>query len=115
MSNSKSHKLISINDIPDPGSKGLKVDAGQSQINLFVVKKDGQISVFENSCPHTLGPLDWLPDQFLDTDNQYIMCANHGALFEINSGLCIYGPCKQQSLKALPFSIENYILYLSIN
>ena len=48
---------------------------------------------------HTLcAPLEWMPDQFLSLDGQYIQCGLHGAHFEIDSGLCIDGPCITQSL-----------------
>ncbi len=111
---SQEKKIASVDEIDDPGSKGLSIDLDDEKLGLFIVKKDSQISVYKNSCPHTFGPLDWMPDQFLDLDNQYIQCANHGALFEINSGLCIYGPCKNQSLKTLPFKIKNNHIYLLV-
>lgn len=99
--------IATVDDIADPGCKGLSVDKDGTKLNLFIVKKDANLFVYKNSCPHTQGPLDWNPDQFLDMNNQYIMCANHGALFEIKNGLCVYGPCKAQSLQALPFIIKN--------
>lgn len=106
--------IAKLDEIPDPGSKGLSIDCENVKLELFIVKKDSQIAVYENSCPHTQGPLDWTPDQFLDLDNNYIMCANHGALFEIHNGLCIYGPCKAQSLKALPFKIKDNNIVLLV-
>jgi len=106
--------LASLYDIADPGSKGISIEHHGIKNELFIVKKDAKISVYENSCPHTSGPLDWTPDQFLNIDNDYIQCANHGALFEINSGLCIYGPCKAQSLKSVPFSIKDNNIYVVI-
>ena len=111
---SQEKKIFSIDEINDPGSKGLNIDLNGESLELFIVKKNSQITVYENSCPHTQGPLDWTPDQFLDLDNNYIQCANHGALFEINNGLCIYGPCKNQSLKALPFKVRDNFVYLMI-
>ncbi len=101
-------------DIADPGSKGLSISIEGTKLELFIVKKDAVVAVYENSCPHTQGPLDWTPDQFLNMDNNYIMCANHGALFEINNGFCVYGPCKSQSLKKIDFIIKNNNIYLLI-
>lgn len=106
--------IASVDEIADPGSKGISLDHKDTKYEMFIVKKDSKIVVYENSCPHTLGPLDWTPDQFLNIDNDYIMCANHGAQFEIDSGLCIYGPCKAQSLKAMPFTIQNNNIYVLI-
>jgi len=104
--------LANVNEISDPGCKGLSIERNGTKLELFIVQKDSQISVYENSCPHTQGPLDWTPDQFLNMENEYIMCANHGALFEIDTGLCVYGPCKKQSLTAVPFSVKEDKIYL---
>ena len=105
-------KLCSYDELQDPGSKGLNITINDRELRLFIVKNNKKIFIYENSCPHTLGPLDWLPDNFLDLNKDYIMCANHGALFQINDGLCIDGPCKKQSLRALPFEIEDGFIYL---
>jgi len=107
-------KIFNYDEIQDPGSRGLIITINDTQLNLFIIKKDKQIFIYENSCPHTLGPLDWTPDSFFDEDNKYIMCANHGALFQIEDGLCVYGPCKKQSLRALPCVIKNDEIYLLI-
>ena len=106
--------LCAYDELPNPGSKGLTITIDDVPLNIFIVKKTKIIFVYENSCPHTLGPLDWTPDNFLDTDKNYIMCANHGALFQIEDGLCVYGPCKEQALCALPFTIKNGVIYLLI-
>ena len=106
--------LATLGEISDPGCKGLSIDLENEKLALFIIKKDSQIKVYKNSCPHTHGPLDWSPDQFLDLDNNHIQCANHGALFEVNSGLCIYGPCKGESLTALPFTIRDESIYLML-
>lgn len=106
--------IATVDEIADPGSKGISIDRESTNLELFVVKKDSKIVVYENSCPHTSGPLDWTPDQFLDIDNEHIMCANHGAHFEIDTGLCIYGPCKAESLKAIPFTIRDNNIYVHI-
>ena len=105
-------KLIKYDELPDPGSKGLIVKINSAEIRLFLVKNNDQIYIYKNSCPHTLGPLDWLPDSFLSEDKKYIMCANHGALFQIDDGMCVYGPCKNQKLQKLSYTINNGSIYL---
>jgi len=52
-------------------------------------------------CPHRGVPLEWQPDQFLDPSASLIQCATHGALFLIESGECVAGPCAGQFLTAL--------------
>ncbi len=68
---------------------------------LLAVRRDGRVYAYQNRCPHRGVPLEWQPDQFLDHSNSLIQCATHGALFLIESGECVAGPCAGQSLQAL--------------
>ena len=95
--------LCKVDDINEASAKGYDIDGHQ----LVAVKRDGQIYVYVNSCPHIGIALEFQPDQFLDLDQQFIQCANHGALFEIETGVCIAGPCSGQSLKPVSIQIEN--------
>ena len=72
-----------------------------ADLNLLLVRRAGQVYAYQNRCPHRGIPLEWQPDQFLDHSNSLIQCATHGALFLIESGECVAGPCSGQSLKAL--------------
>ena len=95
--------LVAEIDIPEGGSKGLE---SQGQY-LFAVKKDGQVYLYRNSCPHLGTPLEWQEDVFLDPDGALIQCATHGALFEIETGNCIAGPCQGQHLQQIPYILDN--------
>ncbi len=86
----------------DLGSKGMSVDRNGKVTEAFVIKKEGRLFAYINHCPHTGAPLDWEPDQFLNLDQSYIQCAMHGALFEIETGLCVYGPCVNRRLDSVP-------------
>jgi nitrite reductase/ring-hydroxylating ferredoxin subunit len=44
-------------------------------------------------------------DQFLDLSRTQILCANHSALFRIDDGLCVHGPCEGRSLVAIPIEV----------
>ncbi|MFC1588888.1 Rieske (2Fe-2S) protein [Pseudomonadota bacterium] len=96
--------VCSISDIPDPGSKAFQLNHNGDDLAIFVVHKDGKFHAFINRCPHTGINLEWQPDQFLDKDQAFIQCSSHGALFEIDTGHCIHGPCAGDSLT--PVQIE---------
>ena len=81
---------------------------------IFVVHKDGAFFAYYNKCPHTGATLEWQEDKFLDMDNALIQCATHDALFMIDSGECIAGPCAGDSLKALPLEIKADQIHLAI-
>ena len=89
--------LVNSHELEEGHSKGFIING----TNLFVLRHQGNLVAYLNSCPHRKVPLEWLPDQFLNSDKQFIQCATHGALFTIEQGLCISGPCHQESLTNL--------------
>ncbi|WP_415899980.1 Rieske (2Fe-2S) protein [Neptuniibacter sp. QD48_11] len=95
--------LCHIDEITEGQAKGFECEGKK----LFAVKYRGELYVYENSCPHRSIPLEWQPDQFLDYDKTFIQCATHGALFKIDSGECISGPCVEDSLTAIPFTLDD--------
>jgi len=101
-----------LEDIEDPGSKGMAVSiAGQLQ-DIFIVRRGDSVFGYLNSCPHTGGPLDWTPDRFLDLDGRYIQCAMHAALFRVENGRCIAGPCNGDRLTPVPVEVDAGVVRL---
>jgi len=94
--------LLAAGELQEGASKGLEINNRY----LFAVKKDGQIYLYWNRCPHLGTPLDWEEDKFLDSEGTLIQCATHGALFRIEDGHCLQGPCRGKNLQALAFQIE---------
>lgn len=94
--------LCRIDAIADDASRGFDI-AGTA---VFAVKKDGRIYVYRNSCPHLGITLEWNEDQFLDADGALIQCSTHGALFIIESGKCVAGPCIGKALIPIAHRIE---------
>ena len=107
-------KLCNINDIPDPGSKEFSLTIGERTVELFVIHKNSAFYAYKNSCPHTGVNLNWQQDQFLNLDNTFIQCSVHNALFEIDSGYCISGPCSGRAMEELKLTIDNDTLLLSL-
>ena len=95
--------IVDMDDIDEGTSKGLEVN----NLYMFTIKKDGQVYLYWNRCPHLGTPLEWEEDRFLDADAALIQCSTHGALFQIEDGHCLAGPCKGKYLQAVPFTIEN--------
>lgn len=95
--------LCHSNEISEGKSKGFQI----GERFVFAVKKNGQFYVYENSCPHLGIQLEWQPNEFLDDSASLIQCSTHGALFKIDNGECLSGPCAGQSLIAVDFTINN--------
>ena len=106
----ESQPLCALNAIPENGTRGFTVDTKTGPRQVFIVRQGGACHGYLNQCPHTGVPLDWAPDQFLDITGKLIQCATHGALFRIEDGYCIHGPCAGQSLHRVQIKIENNML-----
>lgn len=105
-----------LDSIPPDGCKGFASSSHPAlETTCFAVRQGQQLFVYRNRCPHLGIPLEWMPDQFLDRDGHYIQCSTHGALFRIDSGQCVAGPCQGEFLEAIPFRIEAKSLIIDEN
>ena len=98
--------LCELDDIEDGEAKSFTLDAEPNAREIFVVREDGQVFGYVNSCPHLGTPLNWQDDRFISDHSGLILCATHGALFEIEDGACVSGPCEGQALKAVPVALD---------
>ncbi|ORC59814.1 Rieske (2Fe-2S) protein [Pseudomonas floridensis] len=89
--------LCTSHHLPESESRGFELDGHR----LLAVRREGRIFVYTNRCPHRGIALEWQPDRFLDSSASLIQCATHGALFLIENGECVAGPCEGQSLTAV--------------
>ena len=108
------HILCKTTDIEDPGSKSFEVKIKRKTQSIFVVHKNGEFFAYYNKCPHTGAGLEWQEGQFLDMDNALIQCATHDALFMIDSGECIAGPCVGDTLQTIPITINADVIELDL-
>lgn len=83
------------------------MDASGMKCDGFVFRRGGNLYSYKNLCPHYPLPLDYDDAEFFDHDNKYIMCRNHWALFEPETGNCVEGPCEGSCLKKFQVSEEN--------
>ncbi|PTQ87847.1 Rieske (2Fe-2S) protein [Agitococcus lubricus] len=102
-------RLCTLADIPDQDAKGFRTPLGE----VIVVRRGVEVYCYLNSCPHIGIGLNFQPDVFMDLSQRYLLCANHGALFRIEDGYCVRGPCSGQSLKKMTLSVENGIIWLN--
>ncbi len=94
-----------ISMIPAVGNFGSVKAIGRSR-DLSCVGEDA-VFAYQNFCMHVGHPLNWQPDRFLNEDHSLIVCASHGALYEIDSGVCVSGPCPGKTLKKVSVEIRD--------
>ncbi len=80
---------------------------------MFLLRTPGgALRAYHNRCPHQGLELEWRPDEFLDGHGEYVICANHGAVFDPDNGLCVHGPCRGQGLQPARIEIRDGYVWL---
>jgi len=93
-------------------SEGECASVSNNDKAYFVIHKNGDYFAYMNRCPHLGTHLEFQENKFLTLDQSLIQCAMHGALFEIDTGFCISGPCSGQSLVPVACEIRGEELFL---
>lgn len=102
-----------LSAIDDPGCREFAIGNGDWPFRGFVVRQGGQVFAYQNFCVHVGHPLNWMPDRFLTKDNAAIICASHGAMYAIESGLCFAGPCKGKALRPVVIDVRDGVVYVT--
>ena len=74
---------------------------------ILITRKANQFFGFENACPHQGSRLDTRPGEFLDEEGNFIICGNHHAQFDPDTGHCFIGPCQGQHLTPITLVIDD--------
>lgn len=95
-------KLCALADLVPGKPRLVKV----ADHHMMVVRSGTEeVHLYLNRCPHLRIPLAWDANQLLSPDGRYLQCSTHGALFELDSGFCISGPCHGDQLWAFTCTV----------
>ncbi|MDQ2641563.1 MAG: Rieske 2Fe-2S domain-containing protein [Pseudomonadota bacterium] len=97
--------LARLSDLPD-GSVRVVDLAGDEfpPITALLAREGDLVHAYLNRCPHAGRPLNFGPS-CTTPDGELLQCHAHGALFEKVTGLCIAGPCVDDSLRRLQVTV----------
>ncbi|NRR31671.1 Rieske (2Fe-2S) protein [Oxalobacteraceae bacterium] len=99
--------LCQLDELADREARGFD-PLGSGQDSVLLVRQGLQLYAYRDLCPHYGDtPMAWRRHAYLNAQRSHIVCAAHGALFEIANGACVRGPCLGQSLSALHVEIRD--------
>ncbi len=81
--------------------------------SLILLRDGDAVRAWLNICPHAGRRLDWAPGKFLLSKSGQLVCAAHGATFELAAGECVAGPCRGQSLRAVAVTALDGVVRLA--
>ena len=97
--------VCALSELADGAAREFEFQTSEGLREGFVVRRGECLVAYRNVCPHLGNPLNWKPDAFLTRARDQIMCSVHGAVFEIETGLCVGGACLGRSLTAIPVEV----------
>lgn len=74
---------------------------GDAESLLVYRDASGDVRAWLNVCPHAGRRLDWAPGKFLRAKDGQLVCAAHGASFDLANGECTAGPCRGERLRGV--------------
>ena len=103
--------ICALHELDDPGARGFTMGRGNWPLRGFVVRRGAELRAYLNHCPHAGHELNLRPHVFLAPGAPLIQCSSHGALFEMETGLCLAGPCPGTRLRPIAVRInQGYVL-----
>lgn len=99
-------KLGPLDLIPDGTARNFVLQLRAGRFHGFVVRSGDTVHGYVDRCPHAGVPLAQRLDDYLTPTGDLIACSWHGALFRIEDGLCVGGPCLGERLIPWPVQVE---------
>jgi nitrite reductase/ring-hydroxylating ferredoxin subunit len=74
-----------------------------------VLRRNGQLHGWLDACPHYSSgtPMAWKSNAYINGDGTHLACHSHGALFNMETGECVLGPCLGQALTRVELTIAD--------
>ncbi|SFR76047.1 Rieske (2Fe-2S) protein [Sphingomonas jatrophae] len=98
-------RLGPLDAIADGSARNYVLQLRAGRFHGFVVRRGDAVVGYVDRCPHMGVPLAQKLDDYLTPDGQLIACSWHGALFDVDGGLCVGGPCAGQWLTPWPVAV----------
>ncbi|PZO09413.1 MAG: ferredoxin [Lysobacteraceae bacterium] len=97
---SVSGSLIHLAELPAEGLSEVELPVAGDLQSILLRRTGARVQAWLNICPHAGRRMDYAPGKFL-LDQGRLVCAAHGASFELEQGVCVAGPCRGASLVPL--------------
>jgi ketohexokinase len=104
MAEQESNKaLANIKQLSNAKTMVVNRDSGQS---LVLIKYEESVRCYVNNCPHQDVPLDEAYKIDVNPFEKTMKCSVHDAYFNIEDGVCIDGPCWDESLQSIDVKVD---------
>ncbi len=101
-------RLVRVNkdQLFEKGALLVEIWPNDEYTPIILIARDKRIVAYLNRCPHANWPLDSSDGTFIFDMNDDLVCAGHGAIFDVANGHCLGGPGRGAPLKPYKFTID---------
>lgn len=92
--------------IRDGTARNFVLEMRAGRFHGFVVRRGDTVHGFVDRCAHMAIQLAQQLDDYLTPDGALIQCSWHGALYRIEDGVCVGGPCMGARLQPWPVTVS---------
>jgi nitrite reductase/ring-hydroxylating ferredoxin subunit len=108
-------KIVAADELKNGESKKFVIHRLDLATESFLIKKENRFYAYLNLCRHWTVGLDFDDNDFFSEDGEWIVCKNHGALYNPMSGECMSGPCGGAALYRVPLVEKNGFIYADLD
>jgi nitrite reductase/ring-hydroxylating ferredoxin subunit len=95
--------------IADGAARNFVLEMRAGRFHGFVVRRGDRVHGYVDRCPHMGLPLAQTLDDYVASDR--IVCSWHGAIFAIETGACLGGPCPGATLTSWPVTLRDGTIF----
>lgn len=103
--------LCTLDQLKQAGILETEATLPEGPESVILIVRDEGVHAYLNVCPHAGRRLDWAPGKFL-LEGGRLICAAHGASFQLQDGLCVGGPCRGQALTSVAVHVREGMVLL---
>ena len=103
-------RLVALGELADGAARNFVLQMKAGRFHGFVIRKGDAVYGYRDRCPHMGLPLAQELDRYLTPDGMLIVCSWHGALFKVEDGACVGGPCVGARLTRWPLAVRDGVI-----
>ncbi|MUV90229.1 Rieske 2Fe-2S domain-containing protein [Halapricum sp. CBA1109] len=104
--------IAPLSAVPEDSTVRFEARSGDRGVSCFLHRNGEEVTAWRNSCPHKPHvPID--PGSGAIVSGDELVCHEHGARFEEDSGVCTAGPCAGDRLDPVEVAVEDGTVVLT--
>ena len=108
-------KIASVDELKNGETKKFQVKREDRVTEAFLLKREGNHHAYLNLCRHWTVGLDFDDNEFFSEDKKWLVCKNHGAIYNPTTGNCESGPCGGAALYRVPLVEKDGSIYAVVD